>query len=62
MTWAPESQAEKLKQGEDLEVLEQRRLEKLKKAGIKVLPAAVRYNRSGRMGMRGAAAVPDFPH
>ncbi|XP_014824152.1 PREDICTED: LIM and calponin homology domains-containing protein 1-like, partial [Poecilia mexicana] len=44
VTWAPESQAEKLKQGEDLEVLEQRRLEKLKKAGIKVLPAAVRYN------------------
>ncbi|XP_023189238.1 LIM and calponin homology domains-containing protein 1-like isoform X5 [Xiphophorus maculatus] len=44
VTWAPESQAEKLKQGEDLEVLEQWRLEKLKKAGIKVLPAAVRYN------------------
>ncbi|XP_008399071.1 LIM and calponin homology domains-containing protein 1-like isoform X8 [Poecilia reticulata] len=44
VTWAPESQTEKLKQGEDLDVLEQRRLEKLKKAGIKVLPAAVRYN------------------
>ncbi|XP_035993403.1 LIM and calponin homology domains-containing protein 1 isoform X3 [Fundulus heteroclitus] len=44
VTWAPENEAEKLKLGADLEVLEQRRLEKLKKAGIKVLPAAVRYN------------------
>ncbi|XP_047221210.1 LIM and calponin homology domains-containing protein 1-like isoform X1 [Girardinichthys multiradiatus] len=45
VTWAPENNAETVKQGADLEVLEQRRLEKLKKAGIKVLPAAVRYNR-----------------
>lgn len=29
----------------------------LEKAGIKVLPAAVRYSRSGRRGMRAAAAV-----
>lgn len=37
------------------EVLEQRRLQKLEKAGIKVLPAAVRYSRSERAGMRSAA-------
>ena len=39
------------------EVMEQRKLQKLKKAGIKVLPAAVCYNRSGRTGMRAAAVV-----
>lgn len=39
------------------EVLDQRKLQKLEKAGIKVLPAAVRYSRSGRRGMRAAAAV-----
>ncbi|XP_037545768.1 LIM and calponin homology domains-containing protein 1 [Nematolebias whitei] len=43
VTWAPESHGEKVKQVEDMEVLEQRRLQKLEKAGIKVLPAAVRY-------------------
>ncbi|KAK2817216.1 hypothetical protein Q5P01_025407 [Channa striata] len=47
VTWAPENNGEKLQQEEDKvaqEVLEQRRLQKLKKAGIKVLPAAVRYS------------------
>ena len=34
------------------EVLEQKRLQRLQKAGIKVLPAAVRYSRSGPKGMR----------
>ncbi|XP_017261656.1 LIM and calponin homology domains-containing protein 1 isoform X2 [Kryptolebias marmoratus] len=43
VTWAPENNGEKVKQVEDMEVLEQRRLQKLEKAGIKVLPAAVRY-------------------
>lgn len=38
-------------------MLEQRRLQMLEKAGIKVLPAAVRYSRSGRRGMRAAAVV-----
>lgn len=33
-------------------MLEQRRLQKLEKAGIKVLPAVVRYSRSEEMGMR----------
>lgn len=42
------------------DVLEQRRLQKLEKAGIKVLPAAVRYSRSGRTDMRAAAAVVSF--
>ncbi|KAM8773407.1 uncharacterized protein AB9X84_016101 isoform 1-T1 [Acanthopagrus schlegelii] len=47
VTWAPESNGEKLKQEEEKatqEVLEQRRLQMLEKAGIKVLPAAVRYS------------------
>ncbi|XP_015239348.1 PREDICTED: LIM and calponin homology domains-containing protein 1-like isoform X3 [Cyprinodon variegatus] len=44
VTWAPENKGEQVKQGADLEVLEERRLEKLKKAGIRVLPAAARYN------------------
>ncbi|KAM4751068.1 uncharacterized protein FYW61_006878 isoform 2-T2 [Anableps anableps] len=48
VTWAPENNAEKPEQGENSEMLEQRRLEKLKKAGIKVLPAAVRYNSAPR--------------
>lgn len=39
------------------EELEQKKLQKLAKAGIKVLPAAVRYSRSGRRGMRAAAVV-----
>ncbi|XP_026159137.1 LIM and calponin homology domains-containing protein 1-like isoform X3 [Mastacembelus armatus] len=46
VTWAPENYGEKLKQEEDKvnqAVLEQGRLQKLEKAGIKVLPAAVRY-------------------
>ncbi|XP_070768876.1 LIM and calponin homology domains-containing protein 1-like [Enoplosus armatus] len=47
VTWAPENNGEKLKQEEEKvtqEVLDQRRLQKLEKAGIKVLPAAVRYS------------------
>lgn len=39
------------------EVSEQRRRQKLEKAGIKVLSAAVRYSRSGRGGMTAASAV-----
>lgn len=60
VTWALENNGEKSKQEEEKvtrEVLEQRRLQKLEKAGIKVLPAAVRYSRSERMGMRSAAVV-----
>lgn len=51
VTWAFENNGEKTKQEEEKvtqEVLEQRRLQKLEKAGIKVLPAAVRYSRSER--------------
>ncbi|KAG7221905.1 hypothetical protein INR49_016931, partial [Caranx melampygus] len=47
VTWAFENNGEKTKQEEEKvtqEVLEQRRLQKLEKAGIKVLPAAVRYS------------------
>ncbi|XP_040891898.1 LIM and calponin homology domains-containing protein 1-like isoform X2 [Toxotes jaculatrix] len=47
VTWALENNGEKLKQEEEKvtqEVLEQKRLQKLEKAGIKVLPAAVRYS------------------
>uniref|UniRef100_A0A672ZSJ6 LIM and calponin homology domains 1a n=1 Tax=Sphaeramia orbicularis TaxID=375764 RepID=A0A672ZSJ6_9TELE len=50
VTWAPENNSnheEKPKQEDELvtqDVLEQRRLQKLEKAGIKVLPAAVRYS------------------
>ncbi|XP_037621258.1 LIM and calponin homology domains-containing protein 1-like isoform X3 [Sebastes umbrosus] len=47
VTWAPENNEEKLKQEEEnmtQDVLEQRKLKMLQKAGIKVLPAAVRYN------------------
>ncbi|XP_071360602.1 LIM and calponin homology domains-containing protein 1-like isoform X2 [Trachinotus anak] len=47
VTWAFENNGEKLKQEEEKvpqEVLEQRRLQRLEKAGIKVLPAAVRYS------------------
>lgn len=59
VTWAPENNGEELKEEEKVtqEVLEQRRLQKLEKAGIKVLPAAVRYSRSGRRGMRASAVV-----
>ncbi len=60
VTWAPENNGEKPKQEEEKaaqEVLEQKRLQKLEKAGIKVLPAAIRYSRSGRRGMRAAAGV-----
>lgn len=60
VTWAPENNGEKLKPEEEKvsqDMLEQRRLQKLEKAGIKVLPAAVRYSRSERKGMRAAAAV-----
>lgn len=54
------SDGEKLKQEEEKvteEVSEQKRMQKLEKAGIKVLPAAVRYSRSGRRGMTAASAV-----
>ncbi|XP_072240965.1 uncharacterized protein [Leuresthes tenuis] len=47
VTWAPENNGEKLKQEEEMvtqEVMEQRKLQKSKKAGIKVLPAVVCYN------------------
>nr|XP_046270945.1 LIM and calponin homology domains-containing protein 1-like isoform X2 [Scatophagus argus] len=47
VTWAPENNGEKLRREEEKvtqEVLEQRKLQKLEKAGIKVLPAAVRYS------------------
>ncbi|XP_054865713.1 LIM and calponin homology domains-containing protein 1-like isoform X7 [Amphiprion ocellaris] len=47
VTWAPESNGEKAKQEEEpdtQQALEQRKLQKLEKAGIKVLPAAVRYS------------------
>ncbi|XP_051241056.1 LIM and calponin homology domains-containing protein 1 isoform X3 [Dicentrarchus labrax] len=47
VTWAPENNGETLKQEEEQvtrEVLEQKRLQMLEKAGIKVLPAAVRYS------------------
>lgn len=39
------------------EVLEHKRLQKWEKAGIKVLPAAVRYSRSEKRGMCAAHAV-----
>lgn len=39
------------------EVLEQKTLQKLEKTGIKDLPAAVRFSRSERRGMRAAPAV-----
>lgn len=39
------------------EVLERKRLQKLEKAGIKVLPAAIRYSRSEKGDMRAAGAV-----
>ncbi|XP_039650147.1 LIM and calponin homology domains-containing protein 1-like isoform X5 [Perca fluviatilis] len=47
VTWAPENNGEKLKLEEEKvtqEVLEQKRLLMLEKAGIKVLPAVVRYS------------------
>ncbi|KAM9769117.1 LIM and calponin homology domains-containing protein 1a isoform 5-T5 [Menidia menidia] len=46
VTWAPENNGEKLKQEEEMvtqDVMEQRKLQKCERAGIKVLPAAVRY-------------------
>uniref|UniRef100_A0A3B3I1I4 LIM and calponin homology domains 1a n=1 Tax=Oryzias latipes TaxID=8090 RepID=A0A3B3I1I4_ORYLA len=46
VTWAPENNGEKPKQEEQMvtqETLEQRKLQKLEKAGIKVLPAAVHH-------------------
>lgn len=39
------------------EVLEHKRLQKWEKAGIKVLPAAIRYSRSAKRGMGAARAV-----
>ncbi|XP_026159145.1 LIM and calponin homology domains-containing protein 1-like isoform X11 [Mastacembelus armatus] len=60
VTWAPENYGEKLKQEEDKvnqAVLEQGRLQKLEKAGIKVLPAAVRY----RSQVDGADLNPSAP-
>ncbi|TDH16354.1 hypothetical protein EPR50_G00019030 [Perca flavescens] len=47
VSWAPENNGEKLKPEEEKvtqEVLEQKRLLMLEKAGIKVLPAVVRYS------------------
>ncbi|XP_041641242.1 LIM and calponin homology domains-containing protein 1-like isoform X2 [Cheilinus undulatus] len=45
VTWAPENNEEKQEEEKvTQEVLEQRRLQKLQKAGIKVLPASVRYS------------------
>ncbi|XP_068582818.1 LIM and calponin homology domains-containing protein 1-like isoform X2 [Cebidichthys violaceus] len=47
VTWAPESNGEKVTQEEEevtQEVLEQKKLQKVEKAGIKVLPAAVRFS------------------
>ncbi|XP_049900717.1 LIM and calponin homology domains-containing protein 1-like isoform X4 [Epinephelus moara] len=47
VTWALENNGEKVKQEEEKvtrESVEQRRLQMLEKAGIKVLPAAVRYS------------------
>ncbi|XP_042340959.1 LIM and calponin homology domains-containing protein 1-like isoform X2 [Plectropomus leopardus] len=45
VTWALENNGEKQEEEKvTQEVLEQRRLQKLEKAGIKVLPAAVRYS------------------
>ena len=55
-----ENNGEKPKQEEEKvaqEVLEQRRLQKLEKLGIKVLPAAVRYSRSESTDTGPAAAV-----
>ncbi|CAJ1052530.1 LIM and calponin homology domains-containing protein 1-like isoform X1 [Xyrichtys novacula] len=45
VTWAPENTDDKEEEEKvTQEVLEQRRLQRLQKAGIKVLPAAVRYS------------------
>ncbi|KAM3622848.1 uncharacterized protein V6R79_003921 [Siganus canaliculatus] len=47
VTWAREDDVEKVEEKEEQvpqEVFEQRRLQKLQKAGIKVLPAAARYS------------------
>ncbi|XP_029706020.1 LIM and calponin homology domains-containing protein 1-like isoform X6 [Takifugu rubripes] len=47
VTWAAENNGENLKQEEERvteEVLEHKRLQKWEKAGIKVLPAAIRYS------------------
>ncbi|XP_039879745.1 LIM and calponin homology domains-containing protein 1-like isoform X6 [Simochromis diagramma] len=45
VTWAPENNGEKREEEVvTQEVLEQRRMQKLEKAGIKVLPAVVRYS------------------
>ncbi|RVE76050.1 hypothetical protein OJAV_G00005030 [Oryzias javanicus] len=46
VTWAPENNGEKRKQEEQMvtqEALEQRKFQKLEKAGIKVLPAAIHH-------------------
>lgn len=49
MTWAAENNGEKQEEERVTEEpLERQRLQKWEKAGIKVLPAAVRYSRSGR--------------
>lgn len=55
VTWAenPKQEEEKVSQ----EALEQRKLQRLEKAGIKVLPAAARYSRFGRTSMGCAALV-----
>lgn len=60
VTWAAENNGENLKQEEERvteEVLEHKRLQKWEKAGIKVLPAAIRYSRSEKRSMGAARAV-----
>ncbi|XP_031718993.1 LIM and calponin homology domains-containing protein 1-like isoform X2 [Anarrhichthys ocellatus] len=47
VTWAPENNGEKLTHEEEAvtqEVLEQKKLQKVEKAGVKVLPAAIRFS------------------
>ncbi|KAK5865704.1 hypothetical protein PBY51_019952 [Eleginops maclovinus] len=55
VTWAPEKNEEKQEEeNANQEVLEQKKMQRLQKAGIKVLPAAARYSRSESSGMRAA--------
>ncbi|KAK5899153.1 hypothetical protein CesoFtcFv8_008660 [Champsocephalus esox] len=56
VTWAPEKNEGKQEEEKVTQevVLEQKKLQRLQKAGVKVLPAAVRYSRSERSGMRAA--------
>ncbi|XP_075890764.1 uncharacterized protein LOC142893754 isoform X4 [Nelusetta ayraudi] len=59
VTWAPENNEETAKQEEERvtqEVLEQTRLQKLQKAGIKVLPAVARYSSPSTVEEQGPRA------